>query len=412
VLAAALAVGLALLVVFTATTFTRSTRRETLARRYFSEQEIARGERFSLERRLLFWPALLVELVVLSALAFSGAGIRLAALGERLGGGRWPFTLLVVAAAVFAAQQLAAFPFDLFGGLYLQRAWGLTARSLASWLGDYAKGLLLQALFGMLLTLGLYALMRFMPRAWWLAASAGSAAFGVALAYLLPLLIAPLFNTFTPLAQTKHAALLPAVEALAAQAGLPVKEVLVMDASRQGRYTNAYFAGFGPSRRIVLYDTLLASHTREETLSILAHEIGHWRAHHIAKGLALGTAGALVGFFVLARLLSAATAAGWLRAPFDPAGLPLVLLLASLAGFFSLPVQNAFSRRFERQADRAALELYGHPEVFIEAEKRLARDNVANVAPSDAAVWMFATHPPTLDRIAMAESWEAGHPGS
>jgi STE24 endopeptidase len=155
----------------------------------------------------------------------------------------------------------------------------------------------------------------------------------------------------------------------------------------------------------VLYDTLLASHTPDETLSILGHEMGHWRRHHIVKGIALGACGALLGFFVLSRILEWAAADGrfGFRSAADPAGFPMVLLLAALGGFVALPVQNVVSRAFEREADRDALRLYGHPEVFIEAEKRLARDNIANVAPSDLNLFLFASHPPTLERIAMAE---------
>jgi STE24 endopeptidase len=188
---------------------------------------------------------------------------------------------------------------------------------------------------------------------------------------------------------------------------VPVDELLVMDASRQGRHTNAYFSGFGPTRRIVLYDTLLATHTPDEVLSVLGHEIGHWRADHIAKGIALGTLGALVGFLALDLLLRRAASAGWLSNPADPAGLPMILLLSYLGSWLAMPVGNAVSRRFEREADAAALELAGRPEVFIEAEKRLARTNLANVAPTPLSVWLFASHPPVLDRIAMAEAWAA-----
>jgi STE24 endopeptidase len=226
-------------------------------------------------------------------------------------------------------------------------------------------------------------------------------------AFLHPLLIAPLFNRFVPLRETEHAALLPRVLEMAREAGLPARDVLVMDASRQGRFTNAYFSGFGPSRRIVLYDTLLLRHTPDETLSILAHEIGHWQKDHIAKGMALGVLGAALGFFVLARLLEWATGRPpfLLRSAADPAGWPLVLLLSLLGGWIERPVGAAISRRFERQADAASLGLFGRPEVFIEAEKRLARDNVSDLAPSDPDVWLFWSHPPAVERIAMAEAW-------
>jgi len=395
VLAAVLFAALAL-----ASSFSRSPERERQAERYFSREQIARGRQFSFERRLLFWSHEAAQLVLLALVVASAAAPRIARIGPR-----WWLQALAIGGTLFLLQELVSLPWSVYGGLHHLRAWGLTDRSFGSWLSDHLKALLVSGLLGALLLLGFYGLMRFSPRWWWLLAGLGSAAVAAFFALLAPVVIAPLFNQFVPIARTPHAALQPRIEALARQAGLPVQDVLVMDASRQGRHTNAYFTGFFGTRRIVLYDTLLASHTPDETLSILGHEMGHWRRHHIVKGIALGACGALLGFFVLSRILEWAAQDGrfGFRAAADPAGFPLVLLLAALSGFVSQPVENAVSRAFEREADRDALELYGHPEVFIEAEKRLARDNISNVAPSGLNLFLFASHPPTLERIAMAE---------
>lgn len=398
--AAALLLGLAAL-----SSLSRSRVRERQAERYFSAEQIARGRQLALERRLLFWSSEGTQLAFLAWLSFSGAAATLAFRCQTLAGGRWWLASLLSAAWLFFASELLLLPWSVYGGLHHLRKWGLTDRSLGSWLGDHLKRLLVSGTIGALLLLGLYALMRFSPRRWWLPAGLGSAVVAAFFAYLAPVLIAPLFNAFVPLSTTPQAALQPRIEALAAKAGLATKEVLVMDASRQGRHTNAYFTGFFGTRRIVLYDTLLRSHGPEETLSILAHEMGHWRRNHIVKGIALGSLGALAGFFLLAQLLEGAAALRLfgVKHAADPAGLPLILLLSALGGLLTLPIQNAVSRAFEREADRDALELYGRPDVFIEAERRLALDNIANVAPADVNVFLFATHPPTLDRIAMAE---------
>ncbi|MGE3372768.1 MAG: M48 family metallopeptidase [Vicinamibacteria bacterium] len=408
-----LAAILAVQAVYALSTFTSSAQREALARRHFSEEEIARGRRRAREVRAAVWLHTTLQLALLGWLASSGLAGRLAerAAGREPGLLRYALAVAAVAALCFVLQRLASFPFSVFLGHVHPKAWGLSDRAFLGWLADYAKALGIGALLGLALTLGFYLAARALPRGFWLAATAGSALVGVLIAYAAPLVIAPLFNRFTPLGQTPQAALLGDVRAMTERAGLPVRDVLVMDASRQGRFTNAYFAGFGSTRRIVLYDTLLASHTREETLSILAHEIGHWRAHHIAKGLALGTLGAAVGFFLLQWLFGLASTreAAGIGGLADPAGLPLLLLVASLAGFLTAPIQNAVSRAFEREADRAALELGGSARVFVDAERRLATDNLGDLAPPDAAVIFFATHPPAVERIAMAEAWEAGN---
>jgi STE24 endopeptidase len=396
---AAVAVAAALLVALAlASVLGRSPERERQAERHFTREQILRGRQFAFERRLLYWTHSLAQLALLSLVVTS-------AVAARFPQNRWWLRALLIGGALMLAQSLLALPWSVYGGLYHLRAWGLTERTFGSWLGDYLKALAVSGLLGALLLLGFYGLIRFSPRGWWLLAGLGSAAVAAFFALLAPLLIAPLFNKFEPLRNTPHAALQPRIEALASQAGLPVQDVLVMDASRQGRHTNAYFTGLFGTRRIVLYDTLLQSHTPDETLSILGHEMGHWRRHHIVKGIALGAVGALFGFFVLSRILewAAAERRFGIAGAADPASLPLVLLLGALGGLVSQPVQNVVSRAFEREADKDALMLFGHPEVFIEAEKRLARDNISNVAPADLNVFLFATHPPALERIAMAE---------
>lgn len=407
--ASALAVLLVLVVLFAATSFTKSEERERTAARYFTSGEIARGQQYSRGGRLLFWSATALDLLVLAALAATSFGARLVRGAESLAGGRFVLAVLAVAAIAFLVEQLVSLPLAVYAGFVRQKAWGLTDRTFGSWASDYGKATLLSIVIGAVLTAGFYLLLRHLPRAWWIAAGVGSGGVGVVLAWLLPLVIAPLFNTFTPLANTEWAPLEPDVRAMLQRANLPVREVLVMDASRQGRNTNAYFSGFGRSRRIVLYDTLLQSHTGPEVLSILAHETGHWTHNHIVKGLVLGTLGAFFGFFLLDRILRACIGLAPLnlRALDDPAGLPLVLLLSLLGSLAAMPIANGISRMFETEADRTALETGGDPQVFIEAEKRLVRDNIGDPTPSDVRVLFFADHPPALDRIAAAEAFKA-----
>ncbi len=276
---------------------------------------------------------------------------------------------------------------------------------------DHLKGLGVGMAMDGIALVGLYILLRCFPRRWWLVGTLATTLLGIAYAFISPLVIEPLFNTFTPLGQTQWAHLESGVRSLADAAAIPVGEILVSDASRQGNHSNAYFTGFGATQRIVLFDNLLKNHPPAEVESIVAHEIGHWRHRHIVKGIALAALGVLLGLFVLAQLLRLIVGRGplALRSPADPAGLPFILLVFQLGAWVAMPVENAISRSFERQADEASLELARQPAAFIAAENRLAVDNISNVAPLPFSVWLFASHPPAVERIRMAEDWRQ-HP--
>jgi STE24 endopeptidase len=402
--------SLLLVTLFVATTFSQSPSARAAAAAYFPDDVIDRGLQYSFERRLLFWPLIALRLGLLVVMVETSLGRKLADGCQALVGGRWLPTVLLVGVIYFLADELLSLPFAI-AHFELARAWGLTSRDLAGWMDDRAKGLGVALVTDGVVLAGLYTLLRWFPRRWWLAGAAAGTLLAVAYAFLAPVVIEPIFNTFTPLENTRWAHLDGMVRNLVERAGVPVKDILVVDASRQGNHSNAYFTGFGATQRIVLYDNLLKSHPPDEVESILAHELGHWRHHHIVKGIALGAIGALVGLFILAQILSMAVGRGRLalRSPADPAGLPLILLMLTIGSWLAMPVGNAVSRAFERQADEDSLELARQPGAFIAAEKRLAVDNVGNVAPLPFSIWLFASHPPAVERIQMAEEWQRRH---
>jgi len=401
---------LGLIALFVLTTFLPAPAARAEAEHYFPPDVIDRGLQHSLEGKLIFWSSTFTHLGALALVVLTSFARRLTDVFDRWTGRRWLLTVLLVGVFLFLGDEILSLPFGLWS-LEWQRAWGLTNRPVMDWLIDHGKGMAVSAVTSGVLLVGLYTLLRFFPRTWWALAAAGGTLMAVCYVFILPIWINPIFNTFTPLYETPWAKFREPVQDLARRAGVPVDDILVMDASRQGSHTNAYFTGFGTTRRVVLYDTLLRSHTEAEVLSILAHEFGHWRHHHIAKGMALASVGAFVGLFSLSRVLNWAIGRPpwFLRSPADPAGLPLILLLVALGTWCVMPVNNSISRVFERQADMESLELADHPEVFIEAEKRLAKDNIGNVAPNPLSVWFFSTHPPAVERIQMAEKWRADH---
>jgi STE24 endopeptidase len=233
---------------------------------------------------------------------------------------------------------------------------------------------------------------------WWFWAWMGVGAFELAMLWLYPVLIAPLFNKFEPI---ENQALVESIGVLMEKVGLHVKGVFKMDASKRSKHTNAYFTGIGRNKRIVLFDTLLASHTEEEVLAILAHEVGHWVKKHVLKQIVVLEIISLALFYLVSRILD------WpllyqtfgFAEPVFYVGLFLISALFAPIGFFAHPLESAFMRRFEREADDFALELTRNAEPMQRALKRLATDNLANLTPHPLYAWFYYSHPPLVERI-------------
>jgi STE24 endopeptidase len=242
------------------------------------------------------------------------------------------------------------------------------------------------------------ALARALP-GWWPLAAAAALALAVLLLTLAgPLVFEPLFNRFRPLEDERLAGEL---RSLGGRAGVPVRDVLVADASRRTTKLNAYVSGLGRTRRVVVFDTLLEAYDEPEVKLIVAHELGHRREGHVAKGTLLAMTGAVVGVVVLWAVLGPRVA--------SPRELPLALLLFTGLELAALAPGAALSRRWERAADLWSLELTGDAEAFGRAHAALARRNLADLAPRRLVHLLLFTHPTPPERLALAHAWRLRH---
>jgi STE24 endopeptidase len=279
----------------------------------------------------------------------------------------------------------------------MEHAWGLSTQSAAAWFVDQARSLGVGLVMGLVPAIAFFGLVHLFPRTWWVWGWAVFSVLTILFAFLWPILIAPLFNTFTPL---EEGPLRGRVVELAAEAGVALDDVLVADASKRTTAENAYVAGLGSSKRMVLYDTLLEGGDADETAYVAAHELGHDAHDHIWKFVALTSAALLVGFGAL-WWLSRTSVWEWSQASGigDARALPLLALFSLVAGFLFLPVQNLVSRSFERSADRVAIELTEDPVTAVKVYRRLAFSNLADLRPPRIAVWTLFSHPPIPERI-------------
>ena len=251
---------------------------------------------------------------------------------------------------------------------------------------------------GILLTAFL-ALLQFTPQTWWFWTWLLFASFQLIMLWLYPVVIAPLFNKYEPVKDTD---LRDAIIALMAKVGLKTEGVYQVDAGKRSRHTNAYFTGLGKTKRIVLFDTLIASHTKEEIVAVLAHEIGHWKGRHILKQLLFMEAASFVVLWLASHLIAwplLYETFGFAR-PVPFVGLLLAAVLAGPLTILLTPAVSAALRRFEREADAAVIGLTGTTAPLANALRRLARDNLANLHPHPLYARVYYSHPPLAERIA------------
>jgi STE24 endopeptidase len=300
--------------------------------------------------------------------------------------------------ALSAIASLAGLPFALYGTFVLEARFGFNRTTFALWVKDRVKGLLLSALLGLPLLYAMYGFFSLAGRAWWLWLFAFLTAFQVALVWLYPTFIAPLFNRFAPLPDGPLRARL---EALARDARFRTRGLFVMDASKRSGHSNAYFTGFFRPR-IVLFDTLVAEMSVDEAASVLAHEIGHYRARHVHQQLAVGLVTLLASLFVLSLLVAWPPLfhAFGFAAPSFHAALALASLCGGAFTFFLAPLESWVSRRHEYEADRFSVAIARAPEALRSALVKLNGQNLSNLHPHPwYSAWNYS-HPTLVERLA------------
>lgn len=340
-----------------------------------------------------------VEMIVLKTvfllIVFSGF---LPWLAEALAGTNYILAGLLFLAVPGIITTLFRLPFDHYQTFGIEEKYGFNTKTAGIWFADLAKMAVIAVVLGGFLLSGLFLMIEHLPNTWWLWGWAFFFTFQILMAVIYPTIIAPLFNRFTPL---EDSVLASRIGTLAVRAGISVQGIYQMDATRRSRHSNAYLSGLGRSKRIVLYDSLLNSHNRDEILAVLAHEIGHLKKNHIRKQIALTGAASLVMFFAAAKLITwEAMYSGFgFNAMPAYAGLFLVAVLSEPLGFLFSPFFKALGRRFERQADAYCVNITGNRGSMSGALKRLAKDNLANLYPHPAYVWFHYSHPPLLERL-------------
>lgn len=340
---------------------------------------------------------------LLLTLVASGGAVAMRETLSRLVGSSLVPLVVVYVLALVALSEAVQLPLAFYREVTLERRYGLSTEPVARWWAGRTKTtavLLVGLVAAALLVLSL---LRWSPGGWWLASALSFAALLAVLTQLLPVLLLPLFHVVRPLGS---AALRERLLALARRAGAPAVGVFEWRVGTGTRKANAALVGLGPTRRILISDTLLADHSDEEVEAVLAHELAHHVHGDIWTALVVESILVAVGCYLADLVLSSSVDFFGFDGKADVAALPLLVLTGGVVSFTLKPAVNALSRAHERRADRFALDTTRNPPAFISAMKRLAARNLAEERPSVLVELLFHTHPAIEARIAAARAWD------
>lgn len=308
------------------------------------------------------------------------------------------FTGLIFVATCSVLRFILNLPFSVYDTFVLEEKYGFNRTTPRTFVGDILKASALMAILGAPIFATVVWFFQSAGPLGWLYSWAAFTVIQLLLTFLAPAVILPLFNKFEPLPEGE---LKTEIERFAAEQRFSLQGIFRMDSSKRSTKSNAFFTGFGRFRRLVLFDTLIEKHSRDELVAVLAHEIGHFKRKHILKSIILSIVVSGVMFYALGFFMNN-------EGLFAAFGMRYVSVYASLVftGFLFSPFMRFFSlfthhlsRKHEFEADAYAVETYGKPNELISALKKLSIDNLSNLTPHPLKVWLDYTHPPILQRI-------------
>jgi STE24 endopeptidase len=364
-----------------------SDRTEPLARRYHT-----RRRSLSLAQAIL---GVAFTLVVLS----TGFSVTLEELARQISDN--DYVVLIGFVLLFGLlESMVTFPLRVMSGYILEHRYRLSNQRIGQWMWERLKGSLVGALIGLPLVLGLYVSLRMLGHLWWIPVGILAFLISVLLARLAPTLIFPLFYKFSPV---EDSVLRERLIALCRRVGIPIEGVYVFNMSKTTKKANAAFTGIGRAKRIILGDTLVANFSDEEIETVFAHELGHYELRHIRVMLLVGFLSTFLGLAATSVAFDASFPWFGFSERTTIAGLPLLGLWLAAYSLIMTPLTNILSRSHERAADRYAVNLTQHPETFVNALKKLAYVNLAELQPPRVIEFLFHSHPSLASRIRTIE---------
>jgi STE24 endopeptidase len=357
---------------------------------------------------LILWDFLL-GLVVAWLFLGTGLSVRMRQMVERLTISK-SLQTAIYAALYILIGSLVLLPWNAYESYFREHQYGMSNQTMGAWLAEQGKGLGIALVFGTLVLVAIYAVLRKAPRTWWLWGALVAIAFAIFGLAIGPVYLEPVFNKFTPLAESP---LKQEILSMARANGIPATDVFEFDASKQTKRMSAHVSGLLGTTQISMNDNLLTRGSPEEIKAVLGHEMGHYVLNHVYKGLEAIGITIVVGFALLRwsfEKLHARYGVRWgIRGAGDVAGLPLMAVLFSAYFFVLTPVLNTITRTMEAEADAYGINVSRQPDGFAQAAMHLSEYRKMQPGPIEEAI--FYDHPSGWNRIHRVMVWKAEHLG-
>lgn len=370
-------------------------------REYFSEEDIANGIEYSIRGIPARFVGLFLNIALTLFFLFSPLVVTFERkLSSRIKGfrGDWIAVLLAFFLGYKAVMFVVYFPLRYYWGYYLEHQFNFSNMDFLTWFVRTGKYFIVGYFETALFVVLSFFIIKFFKRSWVYVASAIIPVFGLVVIIIYPYVITPIFYDYGDIQDED---LRGRILELSSDAGIKVQDIYTINAGKFSNHTNAYFIGVGLEKRIVLYDNLIEKHTHEEILTILAHEIGHWKMDHVLWGIFLAAIGTFIFLLIFKRIYP------WFQSDHklnaneitSPSSLPFIFFVLTITNFFTSPINSGISRYFEKQADAYSLELYNNTEAYRSTYINMARQNKSRLNPHPFIVFWYYSHPPTIQRI-------------
>ncbi|HON79811.1 MAG TPA: M48 family metallopeptidase [Spirochaetota bacterium] len=339
-------------------------------------------------------------IIFIAFLAFSGISqwlvIRITDAG--VSGDYYIFLLFL--AVLGTANGIIGLPLDFYSSYIIEHRYGLSNQTIPAWTAERLKSLGVGLAIGVPVSLLFFFLIRTAGHYWWVIFSGAVFLFAVIMARVAPVLIFPLFYTFKPLEESE---LREKINTLMRRYSIPIQGIFSFNLSKDTKKANAGFTGIGKSKRVILSDTLMEQFTTSEIMVIFAHELGHYLKRHIVKNVIMSGVIIFLSFYVCSGLYDWTRGIYGFQKPDDIAALPILLFYLTVTGLIIMPLTNALSRKYEREADRFAVTLTDDPDSFISGMEKLADRNLSDKNPHPLVEFLLYSHPSIGKRIQFAE---------